>query len=526
MRPTVYPLFFVLAPILALAGENVDQGTLPSDLLVPLAIAGVIWIVGLLVARLTTRDRHRQALVATVVVIWFSAYGPVHGVLLGVADASVTRADSILIGLTLSAVLAIGLISRSRRPLDGATAFLFALGGIFCLISGGRLAWEWGNSTTFDPLPAAGVTAASERGESGPDIWLLVLDAYTGAGTLRSEYGLDNTLFLEALEARGFQVPRKSRANYVTTLLSLGAMLNWDYMHQGYGSPKDYRATHERLEYNRTVRELKRRDYEFIFFRSSYPPLSGNTLADVQIPPKLTGEFTRYWLSTTSLFPVALVACRIRSCEEKVAPFLPESPRETDEKVQALMNLASRPGPKFVFAHFLLPHGPFRLDSTCQPREPVWPRFQDPGERELVRRLYADQVRCANRKVVELVDGILERSPSPPVILVQGDHGYGMFARDHPLPLEDARPEQVRDRIEVLAAYHAPGAQEDLFWDEITPVNVLRTLFSEYFGFDLERLPDRTYWSEWDHPYRVTPVPPALYEEDEADGDAGSTSEP
>jgi hypothetical protein len=500
MRPILYPFLWAIAPILALAAENTDRGTLPSDLRIPVLLASMVALVGLLIGRIVTRERDRQALVALTTVVLFSAYGPARALFPESIAVDPAVRMSLILGILLTiGVVAVRWIRRTRHPLAGASAFLFVFGLAVVVLFGVRfmMGSRAGAASEGSPAPVAsepGIDAAD-----APDIWLIVLDGYTGEEALRSQYGLDNSPFLDSLRAMGFQVAENSQTNYVLTVLSLGAMLNWEYLHDPEGRLQDPRPAEERLEDNRTVLELKGMGYEFVFFRSSFPSLRSNEHADLQLPDRLVGEFTTYWLGTTVLYPISYLLCELRGCED-MGPFLPESPNDMRERVAALIELADRPGPKFVFAHFLLPHGPFRLDSACGMMDPVWPDLDSTTGRETARSLYADQVRCANLIALDLVEGIVVNSPTPPVILLQGDHGYGMFEGDHPVPLEQARTEQIEDRVGVLGAYRLPGAGSVL-WPGISPVNVFRVLFNVYFDRDLAPLPDRSFWSYWDDPY-------------------------
>ncbi len=506
MRRLLYPFLFSYAPILALAAENVDQGTIPIDLWIPLMLVSLVTLIGLLVGRIVTRDRDRQSLVALVIVLVFASYGPTKFLISGAAFGGAAA----IMSAFLAAVLIIGIgatlvILRIHRPLSEVSSFLFSFGLLIVLLFGVRFVLGLRGDETGGTMFITGPATPAPAPANGPDIWLIVLDGYTGQEVLHSQYALDNSLFLDSLSSFGFQVAESSRANYVLTVLSLGAMLNWDYLHDPEGRLQDDRPAEERLEHNRTVLELKELGYEFVFFRSSFPPLSSNEHADLQFPEHMIGEFTTYWLGTTVLYPISFMLCQIRGCED-MGPFLPESPHDLRERVEALTALALRPGPKFVFAHFLLPHGPFRLDSKCRMMDPVWPNVGSPAGRETASALYADQVRCANLITLDLVEGILANSSETPVILLQGDHGYGMFEGDHPVPLQEARAEQVEDRSHVLGAYLLPGVRTAL-WPGISPVNVFRLVFTEYFGRGLEPIVDRTYWSDWDDPYNFDELP-------------------
>jgi hypothetical protein len=62
-------------------------------------------------------------------------------------------------------------------------------------------------------------------------------------------------------------------------------------------------------------------------------------------------------------------------------------------------------------------------------------------------------------------------------------------------------PEYFAVRFGILNAIYLPGV-DDLLPDTFTPVNTFRTVFREYFGADLEPLPDRNYtWPDNDHIY-------------------------
>jgi hypothetical protein len=511
MRAYLYPFLFVVAPVLALAGENLDQGIGPSEIVTPLILSTLAFAVALVVGTISARTVDRQGLIAFVLLLGFSAFGFIYGALPAPAPADRPRRmiEILAVLLALSICAAI-LITRVKKSLEGLTRFLFAMGAILVFLFGGRLALAWLTRPETTAEAAGPLRAAQHETSGGPDIWLIVLDAYTGEETLESVYGMDNRPFLDSLRARGFQVPLRARANYVKTFQSLAAMLDWEYLDwttDDLGARSANRQpVYDRLKNNRTARELRERGYEIVFFRSSYPPLSSNEFADIQIPRRLAGEFSRYWLSTTLLYPIVTIGCYVTRCRDGAWPFLPESLTDIEDRIRGMVELAGAPGSRFVFAHFLLPHGPFRLDADCRPIDPLWPTFEDPSEEQIVLRLYADQVRCANRQLLELVDGILDRSSEPPVILLQGDHGYGRFPLGQPLPLEQSRPDQIKDRVEVLSAYYVPDGEPDLFWNGITPVNVFRVLFGELFGFELETLPDSSYWSDWDRPYLYTPV--------------------
>jgi hypothetical protein len=372
-------------------------------------------------------------------------------------------------------------------------------------------------STSPDPrpswkptLPEPGTVAAPS---ARPDIYYIVLDAYTGRSSLAQTYGFDNDTFETGLRARGFYIPKHSRANYAATFLALAAALNWEYLDWiprvlGAGS-RDRSILYDMIENNRTMRFLKRLGYRIVFLPTSYRGTSRSPQADELIPsdaagqPAIQGEFLPVWLGTTALRPLLQLGCRFRSCDQ--VPFRHEPPSLILWKFARLAELptVSR-SPKFVLAHMLVPHEPYVFKSDCSPKSFSWEAATDP-DTDSARVAYVEQVQCVNRQVLQLVDHLIQDSPRPPVIILQADHGNARFPFGRPPSLEDISTEQLMERTDVFAAYYTSKASTE-FYDSITPINVIPAVLRAYFGASIPRLEDRTYYSSWHEPYRFTRV--------------------
>ena len=96
-----------------------------------------------------------------------------------------------------------------------------------------------------------------------------------------------------------------------------------------------------------------------------------------------------------------------------------------------------------------------------------------------------------------MVRRILARSPTPPVIILQGDHGPGSI-----LNWDDPEREELPGRMSILDALHIPGGAPE-FYDSITPVNTFRILFSRFFDTTIALLPDQSYFSTLQRPYHM-----------------------
>ena len=63
-----------------------------------------------------------------------------------------------------------------------------------------------------------------------PDIYYIILDAYSRDDILKDFYDFDNSSFLNNLTSLGFYVARCSQSNYAQTQLSLASALNMDFI--------------------------------------------------------------------------------------------------------------------------------------------------------------------------------------------------------------------------------------------------------------------------------------------------------
>jgi hypothetical protein len=106
---------------------------------------------------------------------------------------------------------------------------------------------------------------------------------------------------------------------------------------------------------------------------------------------------------------------------------------------------------------------------------------------------YRDQVIFLNKQLELVLTEILARSATPPVIILQGDHGSVI--------------ESPERRMAILNAYYLPDGGEELLYESISPVNTFRLVLSHYFGDRSTFLEDRALYSRYERPYDYQLVP-------------------
>ena len=153
-----------------------------------------------------------------------------------------------------------------------------------------------------------------------------------------------------------------------------------------------------------------------------------------------------------------------------------------------LANVPKIKGPKFVFAHFVCPHEPWLFDRNGnEPSDPAAP------ERPAAwRKSYTNQVHYTNTMVERVVDKILSDSETPPIIIIQGDHGafepefYTRWWTSSAARIpNDEITEGFAPRMCILNAYYFPGAGRKALYPGISPVNTFRIGPDHYFGADM-----------------------------------------
>jgi len=106
-----------------------------------------------------------------------------------------------------------------------------------------------------------------------------------------------------------------------------------------------------------------------------------------------------------------------------------------------------------------------------------------------------------NTRFESIVDEILERSETPPIIILQGDHGPGSM-----LNWESAANSNMQERFPILNAYYVPEETKKLLYPDITPVNSFRIIFNSLFDGQFEILDDKSYFAIWKKPYKFVDV--------------------
>jgi membrane-anchored protein YejM (alkaline phosphatase superfamily) len=182
---------------------------------------------------------------------------------------------------------------------------------------------------------------------------------------------------------------------------------------------------------------------------------------------------------------------------------------QISRQINALAEVGQRPGPLFVFAHLLLPHGPyvFGPDGEFLPSEVV--------ENRALAVNYINHVRFANVVIRRIVDSITASANARrPVVIIQADEGPFPNRLDVETVAANwrrASPHDLRQKFAILNAIYMPDVAPGTLHPAITPVNTFRVVFNTYFGTRLPMLLDTSFAATNDErPFDFFEVTPML----------------
>lgn len=517
-QPTWHPLLFAAYPVLLLYSRNLNSvyagEILPAmglSLLLTSAAWASLW--------LATRDPARSGLVvSSLLFLVFSYERNVYALQTnGVIQSPAARERVVLITELIALIGWVWLLRRQAwliGPLK-TTANVASIVLLILLVpsvvpeSGLRNDHRDSSAIhrpdTSHRSPPAGPAAAQL-----PDIYFIVLDAYGRSDVLGSMVHYDNRAWLDRMLGKGFYLARQSTANYCQTALSISSTLRGEYLDPLAGSDSPSRIhLRERLAQSRLVATMRVEGYKVVNFASGFGITDGFPADERWSPPWDLGDFNTLMLDMTPLWPALGMGTGQAShwMHRQRILYL----------FSHLDDVAEDPAPTFCLAHVVAPHPPFVFDREGHDVSKHsktyrltdgrhWSDLEGHGGPDDYAAHYRAQASYVSDQVEAVVDRILARSSTPPIIIIQGDHGPGTFYDS-----EMDAPNDLVERMSILNLLLVPQKIRDRLYPSITPVNTFRLISDELFGTALGFLPDRNYYSPYQRPYRFVDVTTEIF---------------
>jgi hypothetical protein len=507
-----HPFLFAAYPVLSLFAQNasqvrvMDAARLMGVVLLAALILGLIFC-------LILRDVRKAGLVTSLAALMFFTFDVVKPAV----DPTVTELRNLWVMRTLENsaawllipeivlfVLAAYLLKVKVRSTLRVTAFLNVCSIVLLAIPLSEIVLIKTSSAgrpQYEPVPFQ--LAGQPDPAHLPDIYYIILDGYARSDVMKSFFDYDNSPFLERLEKQGFYIARKSIANYCQTPLSLTSSLNSVYLDdlvKGLGT--DQTELSDMIGKSNIMATLRPLGYKFVTFATGFDPTE-HPEADVYLSPHpFSSGFERMMIDTTPLrwvWPNPRNSTSADLSRERTFHLLERLPTVADDRA-----------PTFTLAHVFCPHPPFVFGEKGEDVSVKYRRYTVVGgDRELGRfrdpadfaRGYRGQAAFITARIEETIKQILARSPQPPIIILQSDHGSELK-----LDMTDIRNTDLNERMSILNTYYFPGQKYEGLYDRISPVNSFRIVLNTYFAAKLPLLPDRSFFSTWPEPYQFIDV--------------------
>ena len=492
-------LLVAIYPVLALFAYNIEAveavSTLRS-LVISLAAAMLL----LLLFRLILRHWGKASLVTSLTLIMFFSYGRLYEAAEQLNQSSLSIGHHRIFAplFLVIWILLFWLIARQKgdlRVANQTVTVIACVALVFPLFSMGQFLVNRSHTAS------AAVEEQSAHLPSGapkPDIYYIILDGYSRDDTLLDFFDYDNSEFIKALEDMGFYVARCSQSNYAQTQLSIASSSNMSYLQSIdpiYADPGNTsRAALPGMIRSSAVRQfLEEQGYQIIGFDSGF---SWTNLidADFYLAPSVgsvkymgmsggANEFEVLLLQTSAGLLLADASIRLPVL---LRPDLSGPRRLHRERILYILDelpkIPRLPSPKFTFAHIVAPHTPY-----------VFGPNGEPVDRNVEGVLaYRDQLIYVNKRVLPVLQQIIANSETPPIIILQADHG-GVRTN-------------LQDRMRILNAYYLPQGGDENLYARISPVNSFRLILNQTFGTSYPLLDDTAYHSGYETPYDYTVV--------------------
>lgn len=495
----IYPCFFGLFFVFALYSHNVNEVAIGEVVLPSAATVGFASFL-VIFFYLCFRDFRKATLSAAICVILFLSYSYVLKpfptgsfiYLKGVALGTVKGIIAIPLWALLFVLGPIFINKLKEDKLDNLVIIFSVLSVSLFFVPSVKLAFAKNHIVSTPSVNNNVKITSTSKPDPLPDIYYIILDRYPSEKNLKESFGFDNSEFIDWLRARGFYVADDSKANYPFTSWSLTSSLSMNYLDsvlKGVDSNISDKKYLYRLFQDYPIWQfLKSQGYTFIHIGSWWEPTRRNQYADKNIRYSQLPAFSDMVLSNTWIY-------RILARFGLIHDFRLNHANGALFQFRELAKIPEMQEPTYTFAHINLPHPSYVFDKDG--------RYIDDDEENKrdIRTKYTEQIIFTNTKVKELIDKLINKSKTPPIIVLQADEA---IRAEESLERRFDYPDMASKMrvLSILNAYYLPGVDKSQLYPSISPVNSFRLIFNLYFKTELPLLPDRSYWLDDKFPYK------------------------
>jgi len=324
-----------------------------------------------------------------------------------------------------------------------------------------------------NPIRSDIATTVLTAQQESPDIYYIILDEFSGLAPMR-EFWKDPVVdqFSDFLKSNGFAVFEISHGGSQDTITEIASRLNFQkYPYEQEASKRE--KLFDVIADNRVMNYLKQTGYTIVTFNemqfgySSAPTIKADVTYNYGDTPTTNlgtffNDFGMMVADNTMLNVVSDSYKRSGANKHTNMIFF------TTNKIGNLREITS---PKFVYVHLLVPHAPFIFDEHGDLNPPS--SYTDYS-------YYPGNYKFAIFLAQKMLNNIISDSDpsSPPVIILQSDHGLRNFASAFAGQPGDFTEE---NSTHILYALSMPGYEPSFSAREMDPINTFPIVFNHLF---------------------------------------------
>ncbi len=356
-----------------------------------------------------------------------------------------------------------------------------------------------------------------------PNVYFIIVDSTLRSDAFKRFYNKEDKHyddFLSYSKDKGFYVVKNAYSNYPVTGFSIPSTLNMEYMtwSSSEGPPEiknkplNYPTTltDAMKGYSATSVAFKKRGYKIYHTSNGFLPASDcGGFEDKCIRKKKQSllSFTQQELGLIKMTPITLLDKKgiakpndnfISDIKDDTIVFFHSfQPRDIPQYIPD-----TNGAPFFWFIHLMGMHN-LAFAEDCSFKHPGEKRKIDieelkpacqVGELYSARMTvaYKRQLPCILSQLKFAIDEIIKKDPQA-IIIIQGDHGSSVVNNFKERPTEKWTEKDIHEVFSILNIIRCPEDCQKLLYDNITPVNTFRVIFSYIDGKKYPLLPDISY---------------------------------
>ncbi|MEP7144547.1 MAG: sulfatase-like hydrolase/transferase [Ferruginibacter sp.] len=415
---------FLLVAFFILHGTVENFGFIYPIEILKTGVTILCWVALLfLITRLIVKNRIYAALICFFISGWLLFFGAIYDWVKSLRLLHWIHSYTLFIPFMLCTIVIFILLMRRKINLQNKLClYLNVLLLVYCLYDLGHViikSFKSTNQTIY-----SNINFDTSLVKAKPNVYLLLFDEYPGYKSLKDSFAFSNDRLYQFLLSKDFKI-LPTFSNYNMTYYSMASMLNMHYIDKPF-DPLQNTMEDDQLR----IREIKNA-MAIRYFKSMGYSFTNYSIFDILDQPSVKGNsfvISQATLLTHKIFFNKILrdlGWHFISGKYKI-PFIEHIYMQEDrnnkmiEKELSDANPKISPAPKFVYAHFNMPHPPIFCDSSGNNLSAS--QIFDPVT-YTNKQAFLSYLKFANKTIEKLVED-LSKADKNAIVIVMSDHGY------------------------------------------------------------------------------------------------------